>query len=64
MRIFWKKLTRSKLNAELRLALKLILVTAQRPGEVALAAWSEFDLERRSWTIPPERSKNSQHHVS
>jgi hypothetical protein len=42
VRVFWKKLTRSKLNAEVRLALKLILVTAQRPGEVALAAWNEF----------------------
>jgi integrase len=62
VRIFWKKLTRSKLNAEVRLALKLILVTAQRPGEVALAAWEEFDLERRIWTIPPERSKNGQQH--
>jgi integrase len=64
VRIFWKKLTRSRLNAEVRLALKLILVTAQRPGEVALAAWEEFDLKRRVWTIPPERSKNGQqHHV-
>jgi integrase len=62
VRIFWQKLTRSGLNAEVRLALKLILVTAQRPGEVALAAWGEFDLERRNWTIPPERSKNGQQH--
>jgi integrase len=62
VRIFWKKLTCSNLNAEVRLALKLILVTAQRPGEVALAAWNEFDLERRIWTIPPERSKNGQQH--
>jgi integrase len=62
IRIFCKKLTRSRLNAEMRIALKLILVTAQRPGEVALAAWSEFDLERRLWTIPPERSKNGQEH--
>jgi integrase len=62
VRTFWKKLTRSRLNAEVRLALKLILVTAQRPGEVALAAWEEFDLERRIWTIPPERSKNGQEH--
>jgi integrase len=60
--IFWKKLTRSTLNAEVRIALKLILVTAQRPGEVALAGWSEFDLERRLWTIPAERSKNGQQH--
>jgi integrase len=62
VRIFWKKLTRSKLNAEVRIALKLILVTAQRPGEVAFAAWNEFDIERRIWTIPAERSKNGQQH--
>jgi integrase len=37
-------------------------VTAQRPGEVALAAWEEFDLENRVWTIPQERSKNGQVH--
>ena len=61
---FWKKLTASSLTAEVRIALKLILVTAQRPGEVALAAREEFDLERRVWTIPAERSKNGQpHHV-
>jgi hypothetical protein len=55
--VFWKKLTSSRLNFETRTALKLILVTAQRPGEVALAARWEFDLERRIWTIPAERSK-------
>ena len=62
IRIFWKKLTRARLSAEVRLALKLILVTAQRPGEVALAAWKEFDVTRRVWTIPPERSKNGKEH--
>jgi integrase len=62
VRVFWKKLTSSRLSAELRIALKLILVTAQRPGEVALAAREEFDLERRIWTIPKERSKNGQPH--
>jgi integrase len=62
IRIFWKKLTRARLSAEVRLALKLILVTAQRPGEVALAAWKEFNVERKVWTIPPERSKNGQEH--
>jgi integrase len=62
IRIFWQKLTRSRLNAEVRIALKLILVTAQRPGEVSQAAWEEFDLKRRIWTIPAERSKNGQPH--
>jgi integrase len=58
VRVFWKKLTTSRLSAEVRIALKLILVTAQRPGEIALAARQEFDLENRIWTIPPERTKN------
>lgn len=62
IRIFWKKLTRARLSFEVRTALKLILVTAQRPGEVALAAWEEFDLEHRMWTIPEQRSKNGQAH--
>jgi integrase len=62
IRIFWKKLTRARLSAEVRFTLKLILVTAQRPGEVALAAWKEFDLEKKLWTIPAERSKNGQEH--
>ena len=63
IRTFWKKLTRARLSAEVRIALKLILVTAQRPGEVALATWKEFDLERKVWAIPPERSKNGQEHA-
>ncbi len=63
IRIFWKKLTRSTLSPEVRSALKLILATAQRPGEVALAAWSEFDIKNRVWAIPAERSKNGQPHV-
>jgi integrase len=62
VRTFWKKLTSSGLSAEVQIALKLILVTAQRPGEVALAARQEFDLERGIWTIPPERSKNGKPH--
>src|SRR5262249_38264234 len=62
IRIFWRKLTRSGLNPQVSIALKLILVTAQRPGEVGLAAWEEFDLQKRIWMIPAERSKNGQPH--
>jgi integrase len=62
IRVFWRKLTRSRLSAEVRIALKLVLVTAQRSGEVGLAAWREFDLQRKVWTIPPERSKNGLEH--
>ena len=41
---------------------RLRLLTAQRGGEVQGAAWSEFDLSARWWTIPAERSKNGLAH--
>lgn len=44
------------------LALKFQLVTAQRKGEVASAAWSEIDLDSKMWTIPVEKSKNKLPH--
>jgi len=45
-----------------RLALRFILATAQRPGEVAGAAWSEFDIEAGWWHIPAARTKNGRAH--
>ena len=44
-------------------ALKLILFTGQRPGEVAGIRASEVDLDKGVWTIPAERSKNRREHA-
>jgi len=41
-----------------KLALKMILLTGQRPGEVCCMSWAEIDGE--FWNIPPERMKNSE----
>ena len=41
-----------------KLAIKMILLTGQRPGEVSDMRWSE--IEGEVWTIPPERAKNRQ----
>ncbi len=46
-------------SAETRRALLMILITAQRPGEVSGMAWSEID--KKWWTIPPERIKTRIH---
>jgi integrase len=43
-------------------ALKLLVLTGQRRSEVAEMRWSEIDLERAVWTVPPARSKNGQAH--
>lgn len=44
-------------------AIKLLLLTACRPGEVRGARWAEFDLERRRWEIPGERMKMRKMHA-
>ncbi|EME68718.1 phage integrase [Paramagnetospirillum caucaseum] len=42
--------------------LELLILTAARTGEVMAARWSEFDLEKKLWTIPPERMKAGKEH--
>ena len=42
---------------------KLLVLTAQRRGEVTEMRWQQLDLERRTWTIPAELAKNSRAHV-
>ena len=51
------------ITAPLRVALQLILATAQRPGEVTGLPWAELDgdwrtAEKPFWTIPGARTKN------
>ena len=43
-------------------ALEFTILTAARSGEVLGAKWSEFDLERRIWTIPATRMKAYKEH--
>ena len=38
-------------------ALRLLILTATRPGETRGAKWAEFDLDAALWIIPPERMK-------
>lgn len=44
-------------------ALRLLMLTAARPGEVRAARWDEFDLEAKLWRIPAERMKMRMEHV-
>ncbi len=43
-------------------ALRLLVLTATRPGETRGALWSEFDLEAGLWTIPAKRMKMRAEH--
>ena len=52
---FWNEVDKAAMSDEVRMILKLILVTGQRPGEVAGINSSEVD--GPWWTIPVERRK-------
>lgn len=56
----WNALDSAAMSDEIKRALKLILVTAQRPGEVIGMHSSE--IEGDWWTVPIERAKNGRTH--
>lgn len=61
--VFWAGFVPGpELSAEVVAALRLILATAQRPGEVVGMEWSEVDLDAAWWTIPAEKAKNGLAH--
>jgi integrase len=43
--------------------IKLLTLLAARRAEVGGMRWSELDLDRATWTIPPQRAKNKREHV-
>lgn len=62
IKLVWNSLDNPdvSMTVEVRKAIKLILLTAQRPGEVSGMHTQEID--GNWWTIPAERSKNKKAH--
>lgn len=48
---------------DVSIGLQLLSMLFPRPSELREAVWSEFDLNARLWTIPPERMKRRREHV-
>jgi integrase len=63
IRNLWIGLPIAEMSEAGRLASKLLLATAQRPGEVAGASIAEFDRAQRLWVLPAERTKNGRLHL-
>jgi integrase len=59
IRTVWTKLPTAKMEEPTRIALKLLLLTGQRRGELTLAQWQHFDLPLMRWTIPIELQKSA-----
>ena len=60
--VLWERLEHTGINETICLVFRMILITAQRPGEVAGAEWRDIDLATGWWTIPTEKSKNGLTH--
>lgn len=48
------------LSIQVKNAIKIILLTGVRTGELRSATWFEFDFEESLWTIPAEHCKSRQ----
>lgn len=57
---FWSNLDRAGMTDEVKRALKLMLITGQRPGEVA--GMHREEINGPWWTIPESRTKNEKEH--
>jgi integrase len=53
----------ARLYVHTRLAIRLMLLTFVRTGELIKATWDEFDLDDAQWTIPAERMKMRRPHI-
>lgn len=51
------------LRPETKFALRLLILTFVRPGELRAAEWTEFDRDKAEWRIPAERMKMRAEHV-
>lgn len=58
-----EKLEAAQCDFTSKIAIRLLLLTAVRPGELRLAPWEEFDLDSATWTIPAARMKARRPHI-
>jgi len=55
----WEALDTATMTPSIRLGLKLLLLTAQRPGCLCRARWIDIDLDKRLWTISAPKRRHS-----
>ena len=62
LRQLFDRLDQVPMSPEVRLVVRLQLLTASRKGEVCAIEWKEIDLEAAVWTIPGAKTKNKATH--
>ena len=62
LKTLWSSLENSDMPPTNQLAVKLLIVTAQRYEEVIPSRWADFDLVSKWWTIPGDFTRNGEKH--
>lgn len=60
---FIREIDKYRGSRKVALAMKLLLLTFVRPGELRKARWKEFNEEKAEWLIPAERMKMKRKHL-
>lgn len=58
LRDFFVRLEAVRISQPIKLAIRLLVLTFVRPGELRCAQWPEFDLDTGVWTVPAERDRS------
>lgn len=61
---FFEQLENYNGDLQTKLALRLLILTFVRTGEVRGAKWKEFNLDNQEWRIPAERMKMRELHIA
>jgi integrase len=62
LKTLWLGLENSDMPPAHQLAVKLLIITAQRYEEVIPSRWADYDLGSKWWTIPEDLTKNGKKH--
>ena len=62
IKLFFNTLENTQSDFALKKAVKFILLTLVRKGEIINATWDEIDFKNKIWTIPAERMKAKRTH--
>ena len=60
---FMTKLENAQTSQQNKLAIKLLMHTFLRPGELRYGRWTEIDWQAKLWNVPAERMKRRKPHI-
>lgn len=63
LRRLWVAIDEMRLALTSAAAIRFLILTGQRRGELLLAKWSHIDFDNRTWTIPAANTKNRKTHT-